>query len=214
VTARLYSTLQARTYDELMVPDDLMPFPAPGRALRASAPSPRERPTRRIPDVSEPEIFAYIAWLVATFAVSLAATLVVVHRAISLHPRAELTIHFLIVWGATWGGSVLLLSILAGALVFRRATPWEVVLTWPWLAGLTVGVGYFAGLTGHMDGGSKLCDAPANGSCDTAWGLGAVVLSIAASLALGGTFIVTATLKRLLPRLRRRASGGRPVQPS
>jgi hypothetical protein len=59
------------------------------------------------------------------------------------------------------------------------------------------------GLSGQMDAGSKLCDAPANGSCDNAWGLGAILLSVAAALVLGGTFVFTATLSRLLPRLRR-----------
>lgn len=187
------------------MPDDLTPFPLPGQTFRATTPSAAERPTRRVPGVSEAEFIAYIAWLTATFAVSLAATLVIVHHATALHPKTELTTHFLAVWASTWGGSLLLLSILAGTFVFRRTTPWEVVLTWPWLVGLTVGIAYFAGLTGQMDAGSKLCDAPANGSCDTAWGLGAIALSLAAALTLGGTFITAATLRRLLPRLRHRA---------
>lgn len=187
------------------MPDDLTPFPLPGQAFRATTPSARERPTRNIPGVSEPEIIAYIAWLAATFAVSLAATLVIVHHATALHPKTQLTTHFLVVWAATWGGSLLLLSILAGLLAFRRTTPWEVILTWPWLVGLAVGIAYFGGLTGQMDAGSKLCDAPANGSCDTAWGLGAIALSLTAALALGGTFITAATLRRLLPRLHHRA---------
>lgn len=56
--------------------------------------------------MSEPEIIAFIVWLAATFAVSLAATLVIVHRAVAPPPKAELTVHFLVVWGATWGGSL------------------------------------------------------------------------------------------------------------
>jgi len=185
-------------------PENLTPFPLPGQAFRATTRSARERPTRRVPGVSEREVIAYVAWLAVTFAVSLVATLVIVHHAIALPPKAELASHFLVVWASTWGGSLLLLSILAGALVFRRTTAWEVVLTWPWLVGLTVGIAYFAGLTGQMDAGSKLCNASANGSCDTAWGLGAIALSLAAALALGGTFITAATLRRLLPRLRQR----------
>lgn len=124
-----------------------------------------------------------------TFALSLAATLVIVHRAVSLHPKAELSDRFLTRWGVSFGASLLLLAVVAGLLVFRRATPWEVVLTWPWIAGLAVGLGYFIGLTGQMDGGSKLCDVAKNSSCDTSRGLGALLVTLAAGLALGGVFI-------------------------
>jgi hypothetical protein len=53
-----------------------------------------------------------------------------------------------------------------------------------------------------MDAGSRLCDAPKDGSCDTAWGLGAAVISVA-GVALGGTFIAAFALKRLVLHLRR-----------
>lgn len=117
--------------------------------------------------MSEPEIIAFIVRLAATFAVSLAATLVIVHRAVAPPPKAELTVHFLVVWGATWGA--------------RSAQPRQQV---PQRRRGDEGAAerYFAGLTGQMDGGSKLCDASANGSCDNAWGLGAILLSLAAAL--------------------------------
>ena len=149
------------------------------------------------------EVIAFFAWLAATFALSLAATLVIVHRALALPPKGELSTHLLLRWGVISGGSLLLLAVLAGVLVFRPTTPWNVVLTWPWLIGLTVGAGYFFGLAGHMDGGSKLCDAPQNGSCDNAWGLGAVLLSFVAAVVLGGVFVSVVALRRLLPRRRR-----------
>jgi hypothetical protein len=50
---------------------------------------------------------------------------------------------------------MVLLSLLAGGLVFRRHTPWVVILTWPWLVGLAVAVAYDSGLSGQMDGGSR-----------------------------------------------------------
>ncbi len=153
--------------------------------------------------LSKPEFVALAVWGIAIFALSLAATLVIVHRAVALAPSGHLTNHFLVVWAVTWGGSMLLVSILAGMFVFRRATPWQVVLTWPWLVGGAVGLAWMVGLSGQMDAGSKLCDAQANGSCDNAWGLGAILLSVAAALVLGGTFVFTATLRRMLPRLRR-----------
>jgi hypothetical protein len=66
------------------------------------------------------------------------------------------------------------------------------------LAGLAVGIGYFLGLARYMDGGSALCDAPPDGSCSTAWGVGADLLSVAAAVVLGGTFVTTATASRLV----------------
>jgi hypothetical protein len=92
---------------------------------------------------------------------------------------------------------MVLLSLLAGGLVFRRHTPWVVILTWPWL-GLAVAVAYDFGLSGQMDGGSRLCDAPRGGSCDTSWGDGAMFLAFPAAAVLGGTFV--ASLKRLVLR--------------
>jgi hypothetical protein len=137
------------------------------------------------------------------FALTLTATLIIVHRALALPRSGRLSDHFLATWAATWGGSLLLLSIVAGLVVFQRSTPWEVVLTWPWLVGIAVGAGWMGGLTGQVDAGSRLCDAPANGSCDTAWGLGAAFISLAAGLVLGGSFIAAASLRRLAAHLRR-----------
>ena len=147
-----------------------------------------------------------MVWCAAVFALSLTATLIIVHRAVALPRSAKLETHFLVVWATTWGGSILGLTLLAGLLVFRRTTTWDVVLTWPWLVGGAVGLAYMIGLSGQMDGGSKLCDAPANGSCDTAWGLGAILLSLAAGIVLGGTFIAALSLRRLASHVRRAAA--------
>jgi hypothetical protein len=95
---------------------------------------------------------------------------------------------------------MVLLSLLAGGLVFRRHTPWVVILPWPWLVGLAVAVAYDSGLSGQMDGGSRLCDAPQGNSCDTSWGIGAMFLAFAAAAVLGGTFVTVASLKRLVLR--------------
>ncbi len=138
-----------------------------------------------------------MVWCATVFALSLTATLIIVHHAVALPRSARLETHFLAVWAITWGGSLLLLSILAGLLVFRRTTAWDVVLTWPWLVCGAVGLGYMFGLSGQMDAGSKLCDAPAGGSCDTAWGLGGILLSLVAGLVLGGTFVASLSVRRL-----------------
>jgi len=152
-------------------------------------------------DVSKPEIAGFAAWCGAVFALSLIASIVIEHRVVELHRSSHLSNHFLAAWAATWGGSILLLTVLAGVLLFRQATAWQVILTWPWLVGPVVGLAWFLAFTGQMDGGSKLCEAPANGSCDTAWGLGAIFLSIGAALVLGGTFVAAATMTRVV-RLR------------
>ena len=122
------------------------------------------RPRGWISDVSNAEVIGFVAWLTANFAISLASTHVIVDRALELPAGASLGNHFLIGWAATRGGALLLLSIIAGSVVFRRRTPWDVVLTWPWLVGPVVGVAYFSALNGQMDAGSKLCDAPAGSS--------------------------------------------------
>ena len=148
------------------------------------------------------EFLAFGFWVATVFALSLASTLVIVHKAIALPRSAQLDDHFLLVWAAASGGSLLIVSFLAGIVVFRRATPWRTVLTWPWLAGGAVGAAWWLGLSGQMDAGSRLCDAPANSSCDNAWGLGTVVLTAVAAIVLGATFMTGATLRRLWSRQR------------
>jgi hypothetical protein len=143
----------------------------------------------------------YGAWLAATFGVSLAATLVIVHRALALRPKQDLSEHYLAVWGIAAGGSLAFLAVIAGMCVFRRNAPWDIVLTWPWLAGLAVGLGYFFGLSDQTEGTSKLCDAPANSSCDNAWGLGAALFSLIGATVLGSLFIAALCVRRGLSRL-------------
>jgi hypothetical protein len=147
-----------------------------------------------------PEIIGFALWMIAEFALSLAAIIVIVHRAVGLPHGAHLSNHFLVTWAITWAGVMLVLSLLAGGLVFRRDTPWEVILTWPCLVGLAVAISYFFGLSGQLDAGSRLCDAPHGGSCDTTWGFGAVALGLAAAIVLGGAFVSVAALKRLALR--------------
>ena len=157
--------------------------------------------TRWIADVQNSEIVAFGLWMFAEFALAFAGTLVIVHRAVKLPLGAHLSNSYLVTWAATWSGSMLLLSSLAGALVFRRHAPWDVLLTWPWLVGFAVGIGSFSALTGQMEGGSRLCTLPHGDSCDTSWGIGAMFLSLAAAIALGGAFIGVASLKRFTLRL-------------
>ncbi len=164
------------------------------------APARQTSPRRWISDVSNAEVVGLVAWLTATFAISFASTHALVDRALALPAGASLGNHFLIGWAETRGGALLLLSIIAGCVVFRRRTSWEVVLTWPLLVGPVVGIAYFTALTGQMDGGSRFCDAPAGSSCDTAFGFGAILIALAAAVVLGGTFIAAAALKRLLLR--------------
>jgi hypothetical protein len=75
------------------------------------------------------------------------------------------------------------------------------VALWPLLGGPVVAVGYFFGVSGQMKAGSALCDAPANGSCDTAWGFGAVAVAILAAAVLGVVFTGAFALRRLVLRI-------------
>lgn len=99
---------------------------------------------------------------------------------------------------------MLVLSLVAGSVVFRRTAPWDVVLTWPWLIGVAVFLAYMFGLSGQMDQGSRLCGAQ-SGGCDLSWGFGGVVVAAAGAATLGSAFVAVASLKRLL--LRRREAG-------
>ena len=150
-----------------------------------------------LPDVSNGELIGFVSWVVGEFALALAATLLIVHRAVALPKGDRLHTHFLIGWAVTWGGSMLVFSLVAGALVFRRTAPWDVVLTWPWLVGVAVFVAYMFGLSGQMDQGSRLCGTQ-SGGCDLSWGFGGLLVGGVAAVALGGVFVAAASLKRLL----------------
>jgi hypothetical protein len=148
--------------------------------------------------LQRPEFAAFGIWIAVTFALAVGATLTIVHHAIALPAGAQFSERFLITWTLEWGGSMVVTAFVGGVVVFRRSTAWQPVLTWPWLVGVAVGLGYMIGLSGQMDSGSKLCDAPAGGSCDDAWGLGAWVVGVLAAVVLGGTFVATASLTRIL----------------
>jgi len=153
---------------------------------------------RWISDVTNSQFVSFLVWLCAEFALSFAATLVIKHHALGLPVGATFSGHYLAAWAATWGASTLLLALLAGALVFRRSTPWDVVLVWPLLVGPVVGAAFYFALVDQMDQGSRMCGK--QNSCDISWGFGAVVVSVAASIVLGAAFISTASLKRLVLR--------------
>lgn len=54
-----------------------------------------------LPDVSNGELIGFLLWVVAEFALALAAMLVIVHRAVALPKGHQLQTHFLAGWGAT-----------------------------------------------------------------------------------------------------------------
>ena len=156
-----------------------------------------------LPDVSNGELIGFVLWLCGEFALALAATVVIVHRAVALPRGGRFPTHFLLDWAVTWGGSMFVLSLLAGALVFRRTAPWDVLLTWPWLSGVAVFLAYMFGLSGQMDEGSRLCGRQ-RGGCDLSFGFGGLVVGVAATVVLGGSFVASSSFKRLV--LRRRSS--------
>jgi hypothetical protein len=178
------------------MPCDLTPFPKPDRRVGETTEANRSAnvqvPQRR-------DLVRFGCWCGLLFALSLAATLSIVHEAVS-HPSVQLSHHYLVVWAAGTAGSLLAASLLGGLLVFRRETPWSVAGLWPLLAGPAVAVGYFFGVSGQMDAGSALCDARVGGSCDAAWGFGAIVIAVVAGAALGTLFSVAFALKRFIRR--------------
>jgi len=150
--------------------------------------------------LSRREFATFAVWMVVNFTLTLGATLAIVHRAVSLPSGERLSSRFLVAWALAWGGPMILAAVIGGLLVFRRSTSWQTLLTWPWLVGVAFGLAYVIGVSGQMDAGSRLCDAPSGSSCDNAWGLGAWLLGFVAAVVLGGTFVASASLARVLPR--------------
>lgn len=138
----------------------------------------------------------FACWCAAVFGLSLTCTLVIVHRAAS-SPTHHLPGHYLATWAATAAGSFLVVALLGGLVVFRRQTPWGVVLLWPLFGGPVVALGFFVGLSGQMEAGSALCKAPAGSSCDTSWGFGALAVGVVAAAALWAVFTTGFVLKKL-----------------
>jgi hypothetical protein len=154
---------------------------------------------RWVPNVSNGEIVRFAIWCGAVLAGGVAATATLVHAAKAQPPGSE-SAGWLVHWAAYSGPLVVLVSTLGGFLVFRRATTWQVTATWPWLSGPIFASGYFLALsaTGQTDAHSVLCDSTQ--PCDTSFGLGAVILAVAAGPPLGGLFIAAHALKRLVTR--------------
>ncbi|HZS30908.1 MAG TPA: hypothetical protein VFA37_06590 [Gaiellaceae bacterium] len=158
---------------------------------------------RWISDVPNIQVVSFILWICAEFALSLAAALAIEHRAARLPIHAQFSHHFMVMWAITWGGSILLLALLAGALVFRRTTPWDILLTWPWLVGPVVGAAFYFALTGQMHPGTWFCGrSGSEDACNFGLGIGSGLLSVAAAIVVGGTFISVASLKRFATRSR------------
>jgi len=178
----------------------LTPFPKPGTRL-AGVERVGDAPLRRH-TVPQRDHILFVCWCAAAFVLSLVLTLAIVNRAVSRAPH-PLSSHYIEVWAVIAGASLVLLAFLGGLRVFQRETPWSVVALWPLLGGPVVAVGYLFGVSGQMKAGSALCDASAGGSCDTAWGFGAVVVGIFAAVLLGVVFTGTFALRRLVLRIRR-----------
>jgi hypothetical protein len=149
--------------------------------------------------VSGLEVARFSGWCLTSLLVTVASTAVLVREAVRLPVHATLTAQYVVTWMSVWLGLLLLLSVVAGVVVFRRTTPWRVVLTWPWLVGPAVGFGFFIAVAPYADGPNRLCPQ-VGGSCDTAWGMGAMFLSVLAACVVGGVFIAAATVWRWIGR--------------
>jgi hypothetical protein len=192
---------RARAYD-CGVPRDLTPFPRPGEHFladpRGSALPPAPAILSKL-TIRDRVLLA--TWNGAVFVVVLSFTLALTRHAVGSDSH-NVSAHYLVAWVTTGAASLALLAVVGGLVVFRRDAPWSAVLLWPLLSGVAVGAGCVFGLSGQIDGGSALCDAPAGSSCDTAWGLGAWVLGIASAVVLTGLFAASFAARRLVATLR------------
>ena len=155
--------------------------------------------TRWISDVSNADVLRFGIWLALVAAISVASTAAIISEAEARTPR-ELTNHYLARWGALSGGSLVLLALLGGLLVFGRATRFEIAGTWPAVAGVVVGACYYVTLSamGQTEAGSVGCDGPQE--CDTSLGLGAGFLMVLAAIVIDVLFVSAYGLKRLVLR--------------
>jgi hypothetical protein len=187
-----------------------LPFPRPGEFLdgrpRPRIEQPPQAPAEAERGLSRRESTLLALWLTTNLVVSWKAVSIVIDRAVKLPPGAELSTHYVEVTGATVVAVLLVAAVVAGAVTFRRDAPWHLVLLWPWTVGLAIGIGADVGASPQMDGGSRLCDLPRGYSCDTSWGMGAMLLGIAAAIVLGGAFVLVASARRLFAHLRARSS--------
>jgi hypothetical protein len=157
---------------------------------------------RLVADASNVDVVGCLVWFVASFVVTVVAMRTIEHDALALPRSRDLSSDYVVSWLTTYGGALLALSAIAGLLLFGHAK-WEIVLTWPWIAGLVVALAAFLSWTPYSDGGSRFCDAPRDGSCSNAWGIGAALLAIVAGVALGGLCIALVSARRLLQHVRR-----------
>jgi hypothetical protein len=164
----------------------------------AESDAPNDR--RWVRDVSNGEVVRFAIWCGGVLSAGAAATATFVDGA-KAQPPGSHSADWLLHWAYYSGPLIFALSIFGGLIVFRRATAWEITGTWPlFLSGPVFALGYFAALsaTGQTDAHSVLCDSAQ--PCDTSFGLGAGILAVIASPLIGGSFIATHALRRLVGR--------------
>jgi hypothetical protein len=174
-------------------------------ADRVSPAEPGKVRGRWIDDVADGEVVRFASWVVVMIATAAVSTAKIVSEA-EAHSPVRLSNRYVVWWGVITLGSIVLLSILGGLLVFRLDAKWDIAATWPWLGGLMVGAGAFVTLSamGQTDPGSVSCTG--SQPCDTAFGLGAALLSVAAAIPIGIAFVGAYGLRRFAHRLHRSAN--------
>jgi hypothetical protein len=113
----------------------------------------------------------------------------------------DVSAEYLTRWVIISAASLILVSLIGGLAVFGRRTKFVIAGVASLLAGGAVGFGYYVTLLamGQTEAGSAACAGPED--CDTAFGLGAVLLTAVAGIAIGSVFVAAFGIKRLAGRL-------------
>ena len=114
---------------------------------------------------------------------------------------------WLLHWVIITAAALVVVALIGGLLVFTASTRWEIVLTWPFVAGPVVGVVAYLtfAVMGQFNPGSASCEV-GDESCNIALGLGAGLLSAVMAIAVGICFLLTYLLRRGITMLRKRTN--------
>lgn len=128
------------------------------------------------------------AWAAIVAATSLVSSVVLV-RFMEAHedaPDGDPAVKaWLLHWVVISAVALLVVALVGGLLVFTTSTRWEIVFTWPFLAGPVVGFVALVtfGVMGQFTPGSASCKA-GDENCNISLGVGAALLSTVLAVAL------------------------------
>src|SRR3954453_16847842 len=103
---------------------------------------PERAKPRWISDVPNSDVLRFGIWIALMAVLSVASTVAVIGEAEARAPR-DLTDEYFVRGAIGIAGSLLVLALLGGLVVFGRRTNFEIAAAWPPVAGIVVSGGFF-----------------------------------------------------------------------